>query len=579
MARAASIGLDYGTNSVRALVVELSGGRELATSVFSYPSGRRGVIQVDGNPALARQHPADWLSGAESAISDALERAQHSFPDFAPEDVVGLGVDATGSTPIPVAAEGTPLAFQERFRDNVNALGWLWKDHTAVAEAEEITREARRARPHYLAPYGGVYSSEWYWAKLLRCARIDPKLFGAAESWVEACDWVPARLCGIDRPDRIVRSICAAGHKALYSEEWGGFPDADFLGSFDAELVRIRSSLPERCYSAAERAGTLCGEWAKKTGLPAGIPVAVGAFDAHLGGVGAGVKPGVMVKSIGTSTCDVLVRRVEEGVPEIPGLCGVVRDSVLPGAYGLEAGQSAVGDILDWFVNTIQPGGAGSEGGSEDESETGSASGPAGHEELTAGAQRLAPGESGLLALDWHNGNRSILVDGRLTGMIAGLTLQTRPPEIYRALVEATAFGARTIMERFEEYGIPVERIIACGGIAYRNAMLMQIYADVLARPLTLSRSEQTAALGSAVAGAVVAGRENGGYERFEEGIAAMTGTLDTVYEPVRKNVAIYNRLYSLYRDVHDAFGAVREKVALSRLMKELIRIRDEHAR
>jgi L-ribulokinase len=322
----------------------------------------------------------------------------------------------------------------------------------------------------------------------------------------------------------------------------------------------VRETLPDTAHNVAEVAGTLTSEWAKRLGLPADIPVAVGAFDAHLGGVGSGIAPGTLVKIIGTSTCDMMVAPLDRELPDIPGLCGIVPESILPGFHGLEAGQSAVGDIFNWFVNTIQPGGA----------DAGS------HEALTLAAERLGPGESGVLALDWHNGNRTILVDQRLSGLIVGLTLHTTPAEIYRALIEATAFGARTIVDRFEEYGVKVARVVNCGGISAKNRLVMQIYADVLGRPLEISRSAQTCALGAAIAGAVVAGEAAGGHASFAAAAAAMTGVLADRFEPQPDSVKVYERLYAQYKRLHDAFGTPDYGESLFSTMKELLAIRDE---
>ena len=427
-----TVGLDYGTNSVRALVVDVSTGEEIGTSVFEYPSGRQGILLDPKEPDLARQHPGDYVQGLEASIKGALNDAERT-PGFSRSDVIGIGVDTTGSTPIPVDREGRPLAFDERFRNDLDAHVWLWKDHTSHAEAAEITEKAERSRPEYLAKCGGKYSSEWFWSKILHCARVAPEVFDAAYTWVEHADWMPAVLTGNEAPDRLRRGICAAGHKAMFHHSWGGYPDERFLASLDERLLRVRRTLPDRAYSAAEPAGTLTDEWARRLGLTPGIPVAVGAFDAHLGAVGSGIQPGTLVKIIGTSTCDLMVAPMDRALPDIPGLCGIVPESVLPGQYGLEAGQSAVGDIFNWFVNVIRPEGLD-------------------HAELTAQAEALRPGESGLLALDWHNGNRTVLVDQRLSGLILGLNLHSTPAEIYRALVEATAFGARVIMERYESY-------------------------------------------------------------------------------------------------------------------------------
>jgi L-ribulokinase len=554
-----TIGLDFGTNSVRALVVDVRTGAEVGTSVFDYPSGQRGILLDPADPHLARQNPHDYVVGLTGAVRGALEQAA-ARDGFDPADVVGIGVDTTGSTPIPVDAVGQPLALDPRFRDDLAAQVWLWKDHTAHAEAREITERAAELRPQYLAKCGGTYSSEWYWSKILHCLHVAPAVFDAATTWVEHADWVPAILTGTERPAALRRSICAAGHKALYHTSWGGYPDAEFLAALDPRLVRLRDALPSEAYSVAEAAGGLTEEWAGRLGLRPGIPVAVGAFDAHLGAVGSGIRRGTLVKIIGTSTCDLMVTPIEENVAEVPGLCGIVPESVLPGQFGLEAGQSAVGDIFNWLVEVIKPAGRG-------------------HRELTAEAERLRPGESGLLALDWHNGNRTVLVDQRLTGLILGLTLHTTPAEIYRALVEATAFGARVIMERYEEYGDPVDRIVNCGGISASNPMVMQIYADVMGRPIQISRSAQTCALGAAIAGAVVAGREAGGHDDFASAMDAMTGVQETVFHPDPERRETYDRLYDLYRRLHDTFGVPGSEGDMFGLMKELLEIRDEARR
>lgn len=557
-----TIGIDYGTNSVRALVINVRTGEEFGTGVFEYPSGERGILLDPEDPELARQNPQDYLDGLERSVRDALAEAARRR-GFDVSRVIGIGVDTTGSTPIPVDADGRPLGLQARFRDRLAAQVWLWKDHTAYAEAERITAVAAAQRPEYLAKCGGRYSAEWYWAKMLRCAQADPEVFDAAYTWVEHADWIPAVLTGTEHPTQLRRGICAAGHKAMYSPTWGGYPDDAFLGALDARLVRVRRTLPHRVYTVAEPAGCLTGEWVARLGLRAGIPVAVGAFDAHLGAIGAGIREGTLVKIIGTSTCDLMIAPMDRGVADIPGLCGIVPESVLPGAFGLEAGQSAVGDIFSWLVDTVRPGGKG-------------------HVELTAEAERLRPGESGVLALDWWNGNRTILVDQRLTGLMLGLTLYTTPAEIYRALVEATAFGARVIMERYEEYGVPVARVVNCGGISAQNRMVMQIYADVMGRPVQIARSAQTCALGSAVAGAVVAGANAGGYADFGEATAAMTGVRDEVFAPVPAHRAVYERLYTLYHRLHDAFGLPNRLTCgdadggMYAVMKELLAVRDE---
>ena len=484
-----AIGLDYGTNSVRTLIVNIANGREVASAVWNYEHGTQGVI-LSRDPNLARQHPADYVKGAEVTIKKALAQAKRAVRGFAPDQIIGIGVDTTGSTPLPVDRHGIPLAFDKRFAKHPAAMAWLWKDHTGIAEATEITALAGKIRPQYLAKCGGTYSSEWFFSKILHCLRTSPEVFDAAFSWVECSDWVPAMLTGTQAPDKLTIGVCAAGHKAMYNDSWGGYPDAEFLAQLDPKLGELRSRLRPKAHSIDRSVGGLTLEWARRTGLPMGLPVAVGAFDAHLGGVGSGIAPGVLVKILGTSACDMIVVPLGEKLADIPGLCGIVPGSILPGCYGLEAGQSAVGDIFNWFVNYIQP--LGKKVGS--------------HEVLSAAAAKMAPGESGLLALDWNNGNRTVLVDQRLTGLLLGQTLYTTPAEIYRALIEATAFGALTIISRFEEYGLKVDEIVNCGGIAEKNPLVMQIYADVTGRPIKISRSAQTCALGAAIAGAVVAG-------------------------------------------------------------------------
>jgi L-ribulokinase len=554
-----SLGLDFGTNSVRALLVDVRTGRELATRVATYLSGKAGIILDPRNPNLARQNPADYLKGIETVVRKTLAGARKANKNFDPSRIIGIGIDTTGSTPIPVDGEGMPLCFKREFRGNPDAMAWLWKDHTGFAEAAEITELAAREHPEYLAKCGGTYSSEWFFSKITRCLRTDPGVFAAAASWVECCDWIPAVLSGETRPARILRSRCAAGHKAMFNAQWGGLPAKDFLTKLDPRLGALRDRLYDQSHTSDVAAGRLSSVWARKLGLPAGIPIAVGAFDAHLGAVGSGVAPGKFVKIIGTSTCDICVWPSDRPLADIPGLCGVVDGSVLPGYFGLEAGQSAVGDIFNWFVESIQPGGP----------RKGS------HESLTKKAARIKPGASGLLALDWNNGNRTILVDQRLGGLLLGQTLHTKPEEIYLALIEATAFGALTIIKRFEEYGIRIDEIRNCGGIAEKNPLVMQVYADVLGKDMKIARSAQTCALGSAIAGAVVAGKQAGGHATFGEAQAAMCGVKAKAFTPNAEKHKIYGELYPLYRRLHDAFGTKDGRGSLYHVMKDLLEIRD----
>ena len=551
-----TIGLDYGTQSVRALVVDVRTGEEVGTGIYAYPSGTNGTYRDPSDPNVARQNPRDYLHGLVESVQYALNEAQQ-HPAFARDAVVGLGIGATGSTLVPVDRTGHPLAFKDAFADTLDAKVWLWKDHTCHAEAQEITRTAHERHPEYLSNYGGTCSAEWYWPKLLHCSRRTPDVFEAAYTWVEHADWIPAVLTGTDHPDDLKRGYCAAALKALYNEKWGGYPDAEFLSALDPGLVDVRRTLAVSVHPATHPAGTLVDEWADRLGLPADIPVAMGALDAPLGAIGAGIDEGTLVKIIGTSTCDLMVHPMSTSLDDIPGLCGIIPESVRPGYFGLEAGQSAVGDIFNWFVETVQPNNLD-------------------HDTLTARASKLAPGESGLLALDWHNGNRSILVDQRLTGGMIGLTLQTTPAEMYRAYVEATAFGARVIMEQFEEYGVGVDRIVNCGGISEKNSMVMQIYADVLGRPQQLSRSAQTPALGAAITASVAAGPDRGGHASVDAGIDAMTGVKDTVFEPTPEHQAVYDRLYRLYRRLHDAYGVEGTNDDLYDVMKTLSSIRED---
>lgn len=550
-----ALGLDFGTSSVRALIVDTRDGAEIASASHDYLSGDAGVLTDPRDPNLARQSPGDYLYGLAMSTRAALAIAA-GVPGFTPAGIVGIGVDTTGSTPIPVDEFATPLALREEFKSHPAAQAWLWKDHTSHAEASEITAKAARAGMPYLGKCGGTYSSEWYWSKILHCHRTAPDVAAAAKGWVELCDYIPAYLTGVEDLGHIKRSICAAGHKAMYNESWGGLPSSAFLESLEPGLSRLRSTFVAPAQGSQHVAGLLCKEIAQQIGLPAGIPVAVGAFDAHMGAVGSGCTPGTLVKIMGTSTCDCIVWPLSTALPDIPGVCGIVPESILPGMYGIEAGQSAVGDIFDWFVRRIAPGAFGT--------------GPEAHARLSEAAAKLRPGESGLVALDWHNGNRTVLVDPLLTGLIVGEHLHTTPPEIYRALIEATAFGALKIIDRLEEFGVRVERVVNCGGIAEKSPLVMQIYADVTNRPMQVSRSAQTCALGAAIFGAVV-GKAHASVAKAQ---SAMTGIKPVVYTPDPARALVYRRLYSIYTRLHDAFAQGGKGESLGGVMKELIQIR-----
>ncbi len=554
-----TLGIDYGTNSVRAVVVDCANGANVGTHVFNYPTGEQGVIIDSSDHNLARQNPQDYLDGLETSVVEAI-KAAGAQADFSADKIIGIGVDTTGSTPLPINADGVPLALTDAFRDHPAAQAWLWKDHTSADEAARITELAAEHRPHYLAKCGNTYSSEWFWSKIWKCLNVAPEVFDAAHSWVECADYIPAVLAGISDPSKIVRGVCAAGHKAMYCDEWDGLPDAEFLAMLDPKMADLRGRLFDKAYNADTKAGDLCGDWAGKLGLVVGIPIAIGKLDAHYGAVGAGVSEGTLVKIIGTSTCDCMVAPKSNPLQDIPGICGIVDGSILPDHYGLEAGQSAVGDIFKWFVEGVCEGDG------------------ALHAKLTDEADALKPGQSGLLALDWNNGNRTVLVDPKLTGLLLGQTLYTTRAEIYRALIEATAFGARAIIERIKEYGVAVDRIICCGGIAEKNPMLMQIYADVTGCTMQTSASDQTCALGAALAASVLAGSDQGGYDSFTDAQAAMTSVKDEQFEPIAANQAVYEDLYNLYMIVHDAFGGVDSEMELGQVMKSLISIKEQQA-
>ncbi len=546
-----TLGLDFGTNSVRAVVVDISDGREIGTGVCGYASGVQGILLDGKNPHLARQSPRDHLEGLKKAVRGALRQAE-GHPDFKAERIGGIGVAATGSSPLPVDARNVPLAFQDAWKDGLDAQCWLWKDHTARVEAEEITRLALEMRPEYVRACGGVYLSEWFWAKIWHCLRVSPEVFHAASSWVELADWIPSVLAGVDDPLRIRRGVCSAGHKALYSDQWGGLPDGAFLRALDPALEGLRDRLYQKAHDATHPAGSLCAEWAAAFGLPEGISIAIGKSDVHYGAIGCGVKPGRLVKVIGTSSCDCCVLPVGGGFPDIPGICGVVEGAILPGFYGLEAGQSAVGDIFKWWIEKVC--------GGDDEL----------YRRISEEAAALEPGESGLLALDWNNGNRNVLADPMLGGLLVGQTLHTTRGEIYRALMEATAFGARMIINRLREHGVVVDELVCAGGIAEKNAVAMGILSDVLGVEIRVPETRQACALGAAISAASAAG--------FHKDLAAARDAMASrsvpAFRPDPERVRAYDRLFALYRTLNDAFSGTGQGMDVSRVMKDLIALR-----
>lgn len=545
-----SLGIDFGSNSARALIVDIDTGEEFGIGTSNYKGGEQGVYLDASNPHLARQNPESYVKSMVKCVKEALKLAT-TKPGFSPEEIVGIGVDTTGSTPLPVDSTMTPLASTDRFKNNLNAYAWMWKDHTGMEEAEKITETAARMRPQYLAKCGGTYSSEWFFSKVWHCLNADPEVFNAAESWVEFCDFIPAVLAGIKKPSQIKRSVCAAGHKAMFCTEWGGLPDREFLSALSPGLAGLPEKLYSTAYTSDQVAGNLSKKWAKKLGLKEGTPIAVGAFDAHFGAVGAGISSGKLVKIIGTSTCDMMVAPPSVKVQDIPGVCGIVDGSILPGCYAIEAGQSAVGDIFNWFVSYL----------CEDSHKR--------FAKLNEEATQLRPGESGLLALDWNNGNRTILVDPKLSGLIMGMTLHSSQADIYRALIEATAFGARRIIDRIGEHKVEINEIINCGGIAEKNPLFMQIYADVIGKPMKVTASAQTCALGSAMFGAVA----GGAYKKVEEMQEKICRFKDKVFQPIPENTAVYNELYRLYCELHDSFGVRGKTFDHYGLMKKLLEI------
>ncbi|NMB82440.1 MAG: ribulokinase [Ignavibacteria bacterium] len=556
------IGIDFGTNSCRSLIVDVANGKELATHVFAYPSGKDGVIIDSRNPHLARQNPDDYIKGIEATVKGALRKAKLVKKNFRNSDVIGIGVDTTGSSPMPVDEKGDPVCFNKRFKKNPAAMVWLWKDHTSFAEAEQITKLASEIRPQYLSKIGGVYSSEWWWSKILHCKNSAPDVFDAAYSWIEICDWITALLVGELSPHKIKRSVCAAGHKAMFNEQWNGLPDKEFLETLSPGLGDLRDRLYNETFTSENIAGYLSENWANKLGLSTNVAIAVGAFDAHMGAVGAGITTGALVKIVGTSTCDIMIHPQKEKLSDVPGVCGIVNGSVRNGFFGIEAGQSGVGDIFLWFVNNLVP----EKYGKTTEEK---------FKNLEKAASKLKAGQSGLLALDWNNGNRTILVDVRLTGLLVGQTLHTQPHEIYRTLLEATGFGALAIIDRLEEYGVEVKEVINCGGLAVKNSLLMQIYADIIGRPMKISKSEQTPALGAGIFAAVAAGKKSGGYNSIHEAQKVMTG-IGKVYQPNPQNHEIYKKLYKLYKQLHDAFGTKEWSGKMHNVMKDLLSIRSE---
>jgi len=541
------IGIDYGTDSVRTLIVDVSNGNEIAGDVFYYPRWKSGKYC---NPALNqfRQHPLDYTEGLEITVKNALAKC----PAGVAENVAAISVDTTGSTPVAVDRQGVPLSLKPDFAENPNAMFVLWKDHTATREADEINALAKSWGGVDFTKYeGGVYSSEWFWAKVLHILRSDERVRKEAFSWVEHCDWIPAILTGNTDPLTLKRSRCAAGHKAMWHPDFNGLPPEDFLIRLDPLLEGLRSRLFRDTYTCDVKVGNLNSEWSKRLGLKETVVVGVGAFDAHLGAIGGEIKPYYLSKVMGTSTCDMLIAPMDEmGHKLINGICGQVDGSIIPGMLGMEAGQSAFGDIYAWFRSLLLwPVEEILQNSKLIDKDTRSRIIQEMTEklipELSEKASAIPAGESGIVALDWMNGRRTPDADQTLKGAIFGLNLGSDAPRIFRALVEATAFGAKKIVDRFVSEGVRIDGIVALGGVAKKSPFVMQVVADVLNMPILVARSEQACALGTAMAAATVTGI----YPSVLDAQKAMGNGYEMEYKPDPVNAMIYARLYSKYSD------------------------------
>lgn len=527
------LGVDFGSDSVRCLVVDAADGAEVATAVCYYPRWRRGEYSSAAENRY-RHHPLDYIESLESAVREALQIAG----DEVAAAVRGVSFDTTASTLALTDKEGTPLALLEDYAENPDAMFVLWKDHTSIAEADKIKALAKEWHTDYTTYCGGTYSSEWALSKMLHCAKSSPELQEKAYSWVELCDWLVAMLVGDTTPENVMRGRCVAGHKALWNSKWGGFPERDFLATVDPLLATLCSHFSADTYTCGVPAGELSQEWAERFGLPKGVIVGAGGVDCHVGAVGAGVSEGTLVKVIGTSTCDITVAKPENlGDKVIRGICGQVDGSVLPDYIGIEAGQSAYGDIFAWFrrimewpLRTL-----GADEGQFDKILP----------LLTAEAEQLPLTENDIVAVDWFNGRRSPDESARVTASFSGLTLAATAPQMFKALVEAAAFGSRAINERLIEDGVAVERIYAVGGISKKSRFVMQTLCDVLGMPIKVVRSEQACALGSAMYAAVAAGL----YADVLDAQQAMSSGFSDEYLPNEERKAIYDKLYQKYKE------------------------------
>ncbi len=549
-----AIGIDFGTESGRAVLVDVADGREVATAVYPYANaviderlplpGKQVVLEPD----WALQDPEDYVRTFQNAVPEVLRQS-----GIAPADVIGIGIDFTACTMLPTTEDGTPLCLLPGFRDKPHAWVKLWKHHAAQTEADRINATARRMDQAWLDRYGGKISSEWFFSKVLQILDEAPEVYAAADRLIEAADWVVWQLTGVE-----TRNSCTAGYKAIWSKR-DGFPGRDYFAALDPRLADVVDTKMSRDISpVGRRAGALTQTAAAWTGLRAGTAVAIANVDAHVAVPAATVtETGRMVMIMGTSICHMVLGSQEHIVP---GMCGYVEDGIVPGFFGYEAGQSCVGDHFAWFVENCVPAAYEREAAQQAKDV---------YQLLEDKAARLKPGESGLVALDWWNGNRSVLVDVDLTGLLLGATLATRPEDIYRALIEATAYGTRVIVDAFEKNGVPIHELVACGGLPDKSPLLMQIYADVTGRPFKVSASNQTPALGSAMFGAVAAGSKAGGYDSIFDAARQMAHLRDQVYRPTSADREVYDSLFAEYLALHDFFGRGGNDV-----MKRLKRLR-----
>ncbi|AWI05351.1 ribulokinase [Clostridium drakei] len=548
------VGVDFGTQSGRAVVISVDEGKQLSEAVSFY---RDEVIDeflpgtdIKLSSDWALQNPDDYIEVLFTAVPEAIKKSGVNK-----DDIIGIGIDFTACTMMPVSKDGKVLCQIEEFRNNPHAWTKLWKHHAAQSEANKLNEIAKERREDFLQRYGGKISSEWLIPKIWQILNEAPEIYNEADKFMEATDWVTMQMTGVD-----IKNSCTAGYKAIWNKRTG-YPSKEFFKALDSRLENlVEEKLNSKIVSIGSKAGELIKEMADNMGLNSGTAVCVGNVDAHVSAPAVNVvEPGNMLMIMGTSICDILLG-MEEKI--VPGMCGVVEDGAVPGFFAYEAGQSAVGDIFEWYVDNCIPEEYRKEALEKEVNI---------HSLLEEKASKLKPGESGLLALDWLNGNRSVLVDTDLTGMILGLTLLTKPEEIYRSLIEATAYGKNIIIETFENSGVPIRELYACGGLPQKNKMLMQIYSDVTNKRINISASPQTPALGAAMFAAVAAGKENGGYDDIFEAAKNMAKLKEEHYEPVKENMEIYRKLYNEYKKLHDYFGRGENNV-----MKTLKNIKSE---